>query len=248
MSNRDHVLRLITFAAFPATLGASGAGCATPAPLVRLHPAAENVIRASGREVATQESHNIQVAAAFERQDPDYLGIRVEVENDSRDWLDVDPEDVSFATCAKLARESCGTPHRVVDPERMLARLDGQRAIEQADAANDQAAGAALLFLTAVSDVASAGSRHRSHDSQSVWQETDDEDARHASALSSVAAEKEEWLNVALRRTTVAPGRGVAGLVFIPIDPGAHFVALRIEVGDEVFVFHFRQVTREARS
>ena len=56
------------------------------------------------------------------------------------------------------------------------------------------------------------------------------------------------WANVALRRSTVAPGHGVAGLVYLPIDLKARYLWIHVRAGGQTFPFGFRQTVRQIRN
>ena len=67
-------------------------GCATPAPLVRLHPnTGEDVFWMSGRAAVKKQSGGVQVAAAFEHQLGKRLGLRVEVRNGTGERIEDQP-------------------------------------------------------------------------------------------------------------------------------------------------------------
>jgi hypothetical protein len=110
------------------------AGCATPA-VVRLVPNAGEVLWVSGRASVAREEGGIRVATAFDHQDGDALGIRVEVDNGTKANLDLDPHEFTFTTCRDPALATCGPTHRVIDPEETL---DEQQWNQQAAASNSQ--------------------------------------------------------------------------------------------------------------
>lgn len=226
----------------PAALAALPAiGCATPAPLVRLAPIGPNTAWVSGRAVVTKENGGIRVGVAFDEKVDDALGMRVEVENDSDDKVEVSPHHMTYVTCATAQRESCGAGDSVIDPEQMLTALDAQRSRERAEAVNDKAAMAPLLILSVVGDAASLGSRHPTNNSAAVANDMERDEARHEGAVAHIDSEHELWSNVALRRTTLFPGHGIAGNVYLPVDMKARRVWLFVDVGPHRFVFCFEQ-------
>jgi len=235
---------LVIFLAAPAVLG-----CATPGPLVRLDPTSPAVFWVSGRATVAGEEGGVKVAAAFEHQDGETLGLRVEVQNGSEGPIDVDPRDVSFTTCATAALASCATAARAIDPEQMLAALKQRQSREQADAANSQALLGALVILSAVADVATVASGHANHHTGNATFATavvmENDAAARNTSLASLAVQQSIWTNEALRRSTLVPGAGAAGRIYVPIDLAAQFVWLHVRSGGHVFSFQFRQtVTR----
>lgn len=226
-------------------------GCATPGPVVRLHPRGDDVAWVAGRGVLAREQVGIRVAAAFDHQDGDRLGLRLEVQNDTEEAFVVSPRDVTFMTCPRQEHTSCGYSYPVVDPEGMLLVLDAQRSRERAAAANEQAAYAPLLMLSLAADVASLGSkqgrRRAGLHTASIGTQMQVSAAQRQTALLSIADQREVWSNTAFRRSTVTPGGGATGLIYLPIDPKARYLWLHVRAGGQVFPFGFEQRVRDAR-
>jgi hypothetical protein len=227
---------------------AAVAGCAAPAPLVRLTPYNPNVIWVSGRAVVSEDQDDVRVAAAFDEQAGDGLGIRLEVENSSDQRVEIAPADVTYALCASEAVASCAAWRPVADPERMLVEIDAARSREQANASNDQAAMVPFLILGAVGDVASIASKHPTNNAAAISSEMDDDANRHATTITSLEAEHQRWSSDALRRTTLIPGRGTAGYVYVPVDTRAQVVWLQVMIDGRRFAFRFRQTVTQVGS
>jgi hypothetical protein len=219
-------------------------GCASPSPIVRLYPrGADDVVWVSGRAVTAQEEDGVTVAAAFDHQTTDMIAFRLEVENDTGHRIEVSPDRVAFRTCRD--EKKCKEALWVINPEDVLTALDRKRSREKAEAANDATAGGVLLFLSAVGDTASLASRHPSLTTPAVAADVEASAARSEATLSNVESQRALWSTAALRKTTVGPGRGVAGYVFIPIEPDARFVWLDVYQGQRHFAFCFKQVTHQ---
>jgi hypothetical protein len=246
---RCRCLCLCLFLATPFLIAAAVAGCATPAPLVRLYPRAPDVVWVSGRASVTREAGGVRVAVAFDHQDGGTLGMHVEVQNGTAGKLDVDPHDFTFTTCTGTGVDSCRLTQRVIDPEQMLASLDARQSREHADAANSQALMGTLVVLSAVSDVASIASGHADANTgnatlAAATMASADAAARDSS-LASISVQQAIWSNQAFRRNTLFPERGAAGRVYIPIDLTAQVVWLHIRIGGRELSFPFQQaVTR----
>jgi hypothetical protein len=105
------------------------------------------------------------------------------------------------------------------------------------------------VILTAVGDVVTVAGGHADiHTGEGTMAAADmmsrDAAARNAS-LASISVQQTIWTNEALRRTTLVPGRGVGGRIYMPIYLDAQFVWLHVRSGGHVFSFQFRQaVTR----
>jgi hypothetical protein len=239
----------VGFAGLIVLAGLSGAGCATPGPLVRLTPASPTVVWVAGRASVAQEEAGIRVAAAFDHQDGPTFGMRVEVQNTTEQNLDVNPHEFTFTTCRGSGVETCGATRRVVDPEEVLAALDERQSREQADAANSQAFLGTMVILSAVGDIASVASghadRHTGENTLATANLMDSDAAARNTSLASIAVQQQVWSDEALRRNTLFPGRGTGGRIYMPIDLDARLVWLHVRTGGRVFSFPFRQtVTR----
>jgi hypothetical protein len=235
---------------FALILMASAAGCATPGPLVTLAPRSSvGVLWVSGRAVVASEKEGVRVAAAFERQEGGALGVRLEIENDTEHPFEVGPDGVTFMSCPVSDNATCQGSFGVVDPEDVLVGLDEQRARTNADAANNQAFYATMVLLSAVGDVASIANGH-AHSTRGLQTAAAAEDGQSAAAqssdaLASLASQRQLWSDVALRKNTLVPGHGTAGLVFVPIDLKARYLWIHVRAGGQIFPFGFQQLVRQ---
>ena len=112
----------------------------------------------SGRAAVKKQRGGVHVAAAFEHQLGKRLGLRVEVRNGSGERIEVNPDRFSFVTCAGEDDSSCSDYKGVIDPEEVIESLDARRSRVAADAADDRAFNTAMVFLSAVGDIAGAAS------------------------------------------------------------------------------------------
>ncbi len=222
-------------------------GCATPAPLVRLNPKAADIIWVGGRASVRQENGGVRVATAFEHQDGPLLGLRLEIENASQARLEVDPKNVTFTKCRDETVGSCAPTQRVIDPEQALADLDVAQSRGMADAANTQALLGTLVLLNAVGDLSSAAHGHPSSGLNTMAAADLMENGAAASnnTLATIAWRRQIWSNQALRRNTLDPGQGAAGLVYLPIDLRANYIWLHVRVAESLFQFRFEQVVTQ---
>jgi hypothetical protein len=222
-------------------------GCATPTPVVRLSPMTPGAVWVAGRSVEAQQRQGVRVAAAFDHQDGEAIVFRVEVANDGSKTVDVGPDAMTFNT---RAHNGWSAEALVADPEEMLANLDAAHGREVANAENDARLLTPLIFLSAVGDVASVASgqvdRGTGLRTTALSDQLDGSQLRHATRAQEIGAEKAMWLDVALRRTTLAPGQSAAGRVYIPLRPEAHFVRLNVWADDLAFTFVFRQTVTPA--
>lgn len=220
-------------------------GCATPQSIYRLKPRGEDVMWVGGRPSLQREVDGIRVAAAFDQQDGERLGLRVEVQNGSDQPIEVGPREIWFSACRSTAVETCTSSLKVVDPERVLAALDDEQSRQTAAAKNSQAGLGALVLLSAFADLATVASGKANRNTglltaSSAGLANDDAAARN-SELASIEVQRQLWANQTLRRNTLLPGQGTSGEVFIPIYPDANYVWLQLRIGGRRFSFHFEQ-------
>ena len=236
--------RMIMLAAMVGSV--SFIGCVTPGPVVRLHPAASDVIWHSGRAIVTRQVGDLRVAVAFERMEEGRLAFRVEAQNHGSGTLDIGPHQMSYRTCRPPA--PCGPRTPVVDPEETLVALDVARSRERASQTNEAGFGAALLMLNLVATVGAAanGNSEQAADLATNGMLLADSTAssieRHENTIRVLDAQKINWAAASLRRTTLFPGQGIAGLVQVPLDPRATRVWLRVRSDDPDLWFEFEQV------
>jgi hypothetical protein len=214
-----------------------------PQPVVRLTPVGENIAWIAGRGVVVAKAADgVRPAAAFDHQDGETAAFRVEIENDSAARMDVDPKDMQFTTC--VTAPHCRPRARVIDPERILLALDQERASETASATNAAVAGTALLLLRVTGDVAGAASGHDRNAGQATAAAADGLEGTMGASqqrLADLDAQRLTWSSSTLRRTTLLPGQGVAGWVFVPLVLEDREVWLDVWVNGHDFWFRFQQ-------
>jgi len=226
------------------------AGCVSPSPLVSLHPLDPGAVWIAGREVVQKRQDDVRVAAALEQQDGENLAIRVEVENQRDEQIEINPSTVTFVTCKDRELSSCARARRVINPEQRLAQLDEQQSRNTAAEASDAAFYGPLLLLSVVGDVGAIasgkGSPTMGYQTSEIADHMDASAIRHGTASQSIASQRQLWSNVALRRNTVFPGKGTGGLVYLPIDTNARFVWIFVRpVGGKAIPFCFEQTVKE---
>jgi hypothetical protein len=248
--NRPASVGLLWFLSLFVIAGAA-IGCATPGPLVTLSPANGPVVWVAGRASVSQESTGVRVATAFEHQDGDTLGLRVEIENATEAPIELDPRNISFNVCETKYRETCAPAERVINPEKVLTDLARAKSRNEADAVNDQALLGTLALLSLAGDVAAVGSgranRHTGHLTYAIGTDMAVDELRHDSRRAGLSMQQQLWSDVALRRNTIGPGRAVGGRVFIPITLKARRVWLHVQLDGRIFSFPFEQAVTVVR-
>lgn len=239
-------------------------GCVMPEPVLRLAPMSQTIVWRDGRAAQIKEGKHMHVAAAFEREymhgNRHLVGFRVEIQNASDGAMLVDPARFYYAVCAVSTvastekSQSCQPSRNAVNPEQLLLDLDVEHARHQADTANQEILATTLLFIDLAAATANAASG-RHHRTLATLDGAIGAAALGASAEAEGSAEaatyeleRANWSSVALRRTTLPPGGGTAGLVFVDRELGAREVVLAVRVGDDVVDFAFQQTQYDARA
>ena len=231
-------------------------GCATPAPVLRLSPQTKDVVWVGGTEATTRAGKTVRAAVAFVREQGNQVAFRVEIENLTDTNVLLEPARFYAMTCARKGTpptRTCGATRLVSDPERMLLALDMKRSRDKAGNANAEAFWGTMVLLDATLGMASAvGGHGRGTTNALVAMDLS------ANAMDSVATrdhlqatgyelERANWSAMALRKTTLFPGKRVAGLVFTERDESASEVWLHVRLGDDILVFPFNQTVLQVR-
>jgi hypothetical protein len=220
--------------------------CGATASAVRLHPEAPNVVWRSGRGIVEKDVPGARVALAFDRQDSRRLVFRLEVQNTGEDRVEIDPRQMTFVACVSVPHQ-CVHEQPVIDPEAELANLDRERSSEEHERADRALAGLPLLLLSPIVAIAATGAgddksaRRLARESRAERADDERADARTDRRLSQIAGEKLTWEAAALRRTTLFPGEGLAGEVYVPTDREATALWVGVRVRGERSWFPFRQ-------
>jgi hypothetical protein len=225
---------------------ASAFGCATPQPVVRLQPTSPDVVWRSGRAIVSQQTTDLKVAVAFERMAEQRLVFRVELQNLGPQRRDVGPHQMVYRTCVKPP--SCGPRRNVIDPEQRLLALDVARSRTRASQQDSAGLGAALLMLNAVATVGAVAAgegeqaAHLASDGLLLAQGTSQSIERHDQQIASIEADKLDWAASALRRTTLGPEQGIAGMVNLPLNLEATRIWLGVTIDGTTLWFGFEQI------
>ena len=191
LMNRPTSHGLLWFLSLFTVAGAS-IGCATPGPIVTLAPANNAVVWVAGRASVSQEKTGVRVATAFEHQDGDTLGLRVEIENATEAPIELDPRNISFNFCESQHRETCAPAERAINPESVLTQLAQARSRNEADSVNDQALLGTLALLSLATDVVAIGSgnadRHTGQLTHALANDMAVDEIRHDSRRASFSS------------------------------------------------------------
>lgn len=222
----------------------------------------------------TRTVDSVQVAAAYARTTDEGHKFRLAFVNRSPTPVTVDPTDVYAVVTKKLSdREQVhiveeetqdGTPKYEMyrdtlttadtlyarNPERVLLRIDKERAREEAAAEHDATADALFHTLDAVSEIASGPESpdERAADAAEDTEyqlESAEDRARRRRTQARLRQRRARWAQAALRRTTLAPGLRTTGFVVVPVDPKAARLVLHVDLGSRVVTVPFRQTRYE---
>jgi len=229
-------------------------GCATPSPVLRLSPQSKDVVWVGGTEAITRTGKTVRAAVAFAREQGNQIAFRVELENLTDTNVLLEPARFYAMTCARKGTpptRTCGATRLVSDPERMLLALDMKRSRDKAGNANAEAFWGTMVLLDATLGVASAvGGHGRGTTSALVAMDLsanamDSVSTRDRLQATGYELERANWSAMALRKTTLFPGKRVAGLVLTERDESASEVWLHVRIGEDILVFPFNQTVHQ---
>jgi hypothetical protein len=233
-----------------AGLSFSTVACAFPAAVVRVEPESAEVVWRSGRGISEHEEPGLRLAAAYDHEDlalasHGLLAFRVEVQNTGATRLEVDPAEMTYTTCR--SDTDCLAERPVANPEDALSALDLAQTNEQAAATNAAGLGAALLLLDVTASVGAVASGKYHHANELAvsgaiaGSNAEARVAEHENNVSIIDSARQSWAAVALRRTTLFPGQGLAGMVYVPVEEQSSHVWLRVRVAGRGTWFKYRQ-------
>ena len=231
-------------------------GCATPAPVLRLSPQTKDVVWVGGTEATTRAGKTVRAAVAFAREQGNQIAFRVEIENLTDTSVLLEPARFYAMTCARKGTpptRTCGATRLVTDPERMLLALDLKRSRDNAGNANAEAFWGTMVLLDATMGMAGVVGGHGRATTNALVAMDLSADAmqsvitRDQIQSTGYELERANWSAIALRKTTLFPGKKVAGLVFTERDESASEVWLHVRIGDDVLVFPFNQTVHQVQ-
>jgi hypothetical protein len=199
------------------------AGCTvTPQPVYRAHPEEGSGIWNNGSELSVVAQSGVETVAAFQEPHRYRLIFLVEVANDSDRPLTVDPARFYLASAAPEAVTDTARSYRCLafDPEEQI--LKGEMSRSQAEARRQEQLDTDMFFslVTMVASVAEAGKEvtpeqaecSRQKDEE-IAQLQEEEEWRHRETMQALDRRHYLWSQETLRKTTLAPGQMIGGLV-----------------------------------
>lgn len=237
-------MKNILYLALTACL-ATFTGCSTH--FYQLRPASGDIAWIEGREVTRIEQNGVVLVASYEFEDPHHMVLDVEVKNRSQAPILVDPNDFFYLpfgqqddTLRNERNSLYASLYRATDPEEKIqqAALDIKREKQRLVASS--IFNGVLLIATIASDI------HSSKNDRS-WQQRTNSQYAHAQAYNFIiqkqiadvnlqkvrtnqlAHERDNWQELALRKTTLPVGESVRGLLFLPKDTKASYLLLNYE-------------------
>ncbi len=223
-------------------------GCA-PRPVFRLESMAAYSTWYQGTEYISSSRDSVTVTLAYFRHTRDYVVFDVEVVNYSGKIVHVDPAEFEYKTYSssmKAPNEYMGKGY-AIDPEKKLLHIDMAIADEKADQKT-------TLLLSAIGATAMVASDIAEED------DTPEEQVEEAAAMQALASStayqmheseyeigslhsrREVWAIETLRKTDLFSGEFIRGQVYFPIAENARFYNIEIEVGNNIYIFRFRQL------
>lgn len=234
-------------------------GCA--APVYQLTPETGEVAWIEGRPTTRAERGGLTLVASYERLDLDYVALDIEVKNRTDRSVDINPADFRYAALNPvhdtLRSPSTGTrlAYFAADPTREADRVSAYQEREVKRLKRARILNTVLLVAAVASDVASSTSRKNAsadrwvrnrvtHDNlyTAIQAKRMIDHGTFADRMQRYDYEAYRWRELALKRTTVAPGESVRGLVYLPLNKDASYLLVSYSVPEtEPVAIRFRQ-------
>lgn len=238
-------------------------GC-TPDPVYRLSSTIPDSSSQwiQGRQVVTRTYDDLRATVAYVRTTDDGHLFDVRLANLSDSTLIIDPADFYAVTSEAIPRPDTSRmmpdgflTHRkeARDPEEVLLAIDLTASELEADARTSRGL-YALESLTAAAADAADGSDTEQERTREAAERIEREQQRendlrgYRSQMTRLERRRFEWARRTLRRTSLPPGMGVSGKVYVPVDPDARFVLVHVGQDDRYVVFPYRQKKYEPRT
>ncbi len=223
------------------------AGCA-PAPVIRLHPVADETRFTDGLEAVKQERDGVKIVTAFDNvyqtyergQKVDYLIFDTEVTNQTSHDLELRPTDFNVLVLDSREQE---LPSRYLDAEgrpfaRRYVALDPDQQLTETEVKMKQAEARlkankilnTVLFVALAAATVENSSKPKSYHEFAntanslnagfqAWAVKRVADrAAFASRMDRYSWEHNNWKGETFRRTTLAPGQAVRGRLLVRAD------------------------------
>ena len=228
--------------------------CSAPMPVLRQSPFEEKGTWYQGLEYVMVNGQEAQMAIAFSGIDNGDMIYDVEIENLSQESYLVDPANffgvaLPFQASSLFweGKEGAIQPEHEIfayDPEEVLLNFD--KGIARVDAARRNRNTASIIaglaavgaaVAVAASSGSDGGGGEAVADNSFIWIENGDNQNEEAHLMQS----KAYWESAVLRKTTLAPGQKVRGLVYFSANPDARFNYLYFPLGNETLRITFQQ-------
>jgi len=217
-------------------------GCTTQ--MLQLRPVSGDIAWIDGREVTRVEQNGVVMLASYEFEDARHVVLDVELKNRTSASIVIDPNDfyyVPFGTADDTLKNklnsSSAALYWAADPEQKIqqAALDMKR--EKRRLVASSILNGVILVATVASDI-------KSSQKDKSWSQRSNSRYAHGQAYNfliqkqiadinynqarqaQLAHERENWQNLALRKTTLPTGESVRGLLFLPKDMNASYLLM----------------------
>jgi len=237
--------------------------CFTPKPVVRVEPDSENVRWQYGQAFARQQTGNLEVQAAYNGNNKEYLFFDIEVTNFGEEEVLVDPREFYLNVN--------GLKLRAVDPEAFLLGLDLDASRREANSKNAAVAiGVAAVAATAAI-IATADGDGNSNSSNNGNVNSYDGGYNNLDLAFDVVSivpsliidlssprvveemppidhqDRNFWTDYTLRKTTLRKGERVSGKVLFPTHTLDDRFQMVLPVESSTFTMQFKRLLHQPR-
>lgn len=225
-----------------------GCGAVKSKPVYILESQSDKAKWLNGKQFVSGTVDDVKLLVSYESRVNDYLAFNVLVQNDSKNEVFISHENFKFLHQSEGKFKTL-TP---VDPEEKI--LSGLKKRSRAEASNDNELilyGSLLLISLALDaqDTVDSIKKHRRTSKTSTTRTTlndiESSEERYEKKIRSINSLITKWASTALRKTNLAPGYTVEGLVYFPASVIDDNATLSVSIDNKTVSLPYKVITHE---
>jgi len=238
--------------------------CYTPKAVIRIEPDSEDVRWQYGQAFARQQANGLEVQAAYNGMNREYLFFDVEIINYEEEEVLIDP--------SRFFLDVNGFQRRAIDPEAFLLGLDMEASKREANSKNTAivlsvvAVAATAAIIIAADNNSSNGNNVNANNASNVGQDINDialatdvvsifpslvVDLSNNNQAGEVPPpnpkDRDFWTDFTLRKTTLRQNERVTGKVLFPLTELTDRFKLVMPVEEGAFRLQFKRMLHQPK-
>lgn len=231
------------------SLAVSGCGSVKPKPVLLLESESNQAKWLNGRQFVSSSIDGVKLLVSYETRINDYLAFNLLVQNDSQNEVFISHENFKFLHQSEGNLKTL-TP---IDPEEQILAGLKKRSRAEANSENEVILYGSLLLISLAldtKDTVDSIKRHKRASERSTTEKTFDNiesaEGRYEKQMRSINSLITKWESTALRKTNLAPGYTVEGLVYFPTSVIDDDATLSVNIDNKTISIPYKIVTHES--